>query len=317
MNNSKIPKKYSDCYIYKANVYETSLVKYINRATILDKQDSQFVDIMNIFKNSYPRWLYKFTNSDSLQFLIPAKNAGVNKAFNGFACIKNHNGKPIPLALVNGYILDRHIKSNKYVLNSSSESIMMGYIVSAFNSYTYLMNPSVFTKNAVVSKDGAHIFANFISHVLHYMYKIRSIPKVANEVTHMAKMYYYVNIMRYDVNKAVELVNRTTDLTSSHIAVINADDPGVYVDINTFVTKALATIPVMNKLTTALFVEKWIQLFGVGTEFALELLPAFLTMLTNQYVSSYATNINTVQSIIGHKNAIGAEVMKIGGKIYG
>ena len=313
MSHKSNAKKYSDTYLYTADVYETKLVKYITTSELLDKNSDKFIDIMNMFKNTYPRWMFKFINSDKLQFLIPDKHVRVNKSFNGFACVKDKE----LIAFVNAYILGIHIKTNKFVISSTDEAILKGYVVSAFTSYTYLRQPSIFTKNSVIVNEGSEVFTNFFTYILHYMYKIKAVPKLDESVRYMVKMYYFVNLLGYDINKATQLANKKTKLTSLEIELLNADDEAVYENINTFITKVIAQMDLMGKITTAAFIEKWIALFGNGTEFALEMLPAFLTMLTNHYVSSYATNINLVQNVMGRRNKVGAEVMQIGVRIYG
>lgn len=320
-NNSgvMVPKKYSDCYLYKANVYEPNLVMYINKADIIDKNDEKFFGIMNTFKASYPKWLYKFINSDSLLFLIPNKSVKVNKAFNGFAISKKNkdNGIKNKIAIVNGYLLDVHMKSNKYVLSSSHESVMMGYILNSFVSYIYLLNPRLLARNTKIITMGSEIYAKLFNHVLHYMYKINVNTKLKNEVEYMVKMYYFVNLLNFKTDVAMKYAEKNTKLSKMEINLLNADDEYLYKDIDKFINNVLSKMSTMEDLTLSKFLEKWVQLYGAGTEFALELLPAFIGMLTTVYVSSYSININTIQNIIGKTNIIGAEIMNIGGRLYG
>lgn len=312
-------KTYSDCYMYRNNVYiyEKSIKQYMSKSEILDKNSDYFIGIMNGFKLTYPRWLYKFINSDKLLFLIPDRQTPVNKAFNTFACTKKQGDKTKTVVLVNAQLLQKHIKSGKFVLASTTESIMQGYCVSAFTAYHYLTNPTLFTNNSVIVNIGAEIYARLFLFVLNYLYKVQSIPKLVAEIEIMTKVYYYYNLLNMSMEKSIQLASRKSTLSSLEIEVLNLDDKDLYKDISTFVTEGLANMRTMEKLTFSLFMEKWIQLFGTGTEFATELLPPFLTMLTNQYVSSYASNINSIQNIIGHSNKVGAEIMKIGDMIYG
>ena len=52
-------------------------------------------------------------------------------------------------------------------------------------------------------------------------------------------------------------------------------------------------------LTTDIIVEKWMFLFGTGTVFALEFLPAFITMMTDAYIGSFINNQKTIESKCG------------------
>lgn len=314
--DSKKPKLYSECFLFNSGVYETKLLAYIKHSEELDKSTDKFYYVLNSFKHSYPKWLYKFVASDRCVFFIPNKNFPVVKAFNAFAITKGKN-KNQHLAIINAHLLDVHLKSNAYVLNSNTESAMMGYSVSAATHYTYLMKPTVYTANSKIVVNGGEAFARLVNHILHYLYKINSITALKEKVNLFSKIYFYRNLMRFDMEKALKLAKKDTTVTDHEIALLNADEPEAYENIDVFINNVLAKLPGLEKLTTAIFLEKWISLYGVGTEFAMEILPAFLTLFTNLYVSAYTCNINLIQTVTGKVNSIGHEVMSIGGKIYG
>ena len=48
------------------------------------------------------------------------------------------------------------------------------------------------------------------------------------------------------------------------------------------------------------FVEKWIFLYKTGTQFALELFPAFATMMTNAFHGAYINNQKTIEKVVGN-----------------
>lgn len=314
--DSKKPKLYSDCFLFKSNVYETKLINYIKHAEELDKNSDKFFYVLNAFKNSYPKWLYRFVASDRCVFFVPNKSFPVVKAFNSFAITKGNN-KNQHLAIINAHLLNVHLKSNAYVLNSNAESAMLGYSVAAATHYTYLMKPTVYTTNSKIVVNGGESFARLVNHILHYLYKINSIPALKEKVNLFSKIYFYRNLMRFDMEKALKLAKKDSTVTDHEIALLNADEPEAYENIDVFINDVLAKLPGLEKLTTAIFVEKWIQMYGVGTEFAMEMLPAFLTLFTNLYVSAYICNIQLIQTITGKMNYIGQEVMTSGGKIYG
>ena len=47
------------------------------------------------------------------------------------------------------------------------------------------------------------------------------------------------------------------------------------------------------------FVNKWIFVFGPGTQFAMELYPAFSTMITNAYCGAYLNNQKVIEKVLG------------------
>ena len=74
----------------------------------------------------------------------------------------------------------------------------------------------------------------------------------------------------------------------------------------------------LQDLSFELIVEKWIYLYGTGTQFGLEIFPAFATMITNAYTGCYINNQKTIEKIIG-RNMIDFTkgVLKIGNEAVG
>ena len=69
-------------------------------------------------------------------------------------------------------------------------------------------------------------------------------------------------------------------------------------NIHTFINK-LNEILKLSKLTLDTFVEKWLFLYGVGTTYALELYPAFASLVTNVYIGCYINNQKTIEKVVG------------------
>ena len=63
--------------------------------------------------------------------------------------------------------------------------------------------------------------------------------------------------------------------------------------------KQLEKLLKLNNLSVELIVEKWIYLYGTGTQFALEIFPAFASMMTNCYVGCYINNQKTIEKVAG------------------
>ena len=55
----------------------------------------------------------------------------------------------------------------------------------------------------------------------------------------------------------------------------------------------------MPSLTLDILVEKWLYLYGTGTQFALELYPAFASLVTNVYIGCYINNQKTIEKVVG------------------
>ena len=71
-----------------------------------------------------------------------------------------------------------------------------------------------------------------------------------------------------------------------------------YKNIYTFV-EALGHVLRAGTLTLDPFIDKWMKLFGVGTQFGTELYTAFATMLLDAYTGAYLNNQKTIEKICG------------------
>ena len=66
-----------------------------------------------------------------------------------------------------------------------------------------------------------------------------------------------------------------------------------------FFVETLSDVIHTSKLTLDVVVERWMYKYGPGTVFALELFPAFATMLTDAYVGAYINNQKSIEKIAG------------------
>ena len=73
----------------------------------------------------------------------------------------------------------------------------------------------------------------------------------------------------------------------------------MYKSLPNFV-KALSEFLNAPNLTIDVIVEKWMWCFGTGTQFGLELYPAFATMLIYAYVGAYLNNQKTIEKVVGN-----------------
>ena len=82
------------------------------------------------------------------------------------------------------------------------------------------------------------------------------------------------------------------------ILMIQFDIEKDCLNIRTFI-EAISKILGLSKLTLDLVVEKWVWLYGTGTQFALELFPSFSAMMTDAYMGCYLNNQKSIEKICG------------------
>ena len=79
---------------------------------------------------------------------------------------------------------------------------------------------------------------------------------------------------------------------------LQVDEEKMFINIKNFV-EGLTKILKLPETSLELILEKWVYLYGTGTQFALEIFPAFATMMTNCYVGCYINNQKTIEKITG------------------
>ena len=66
-----------------------------------------------------------------------------------------------------------------------------------------------------------------------------------------------------------------------------------------FFVETVASVLHVSKLTLDVVVERWMTIYGTGTVFALEIFPAFATMMTDAFVGAYLNNQKTIEKVAG------------------
>ena len=83
-----------------------------------------------------------------------------------------------------------------------------------------------------------------------------------------------------------------------------------------FRSTAMAQMLRVSDLKLDNFIDKWILLYGSGTQFACEIFTAFANMLINAYVGAYINNQKQIEKIVGkYMINFTTTLFKIGGDL--
>ena len=131
------------------------------------------------------------------------------------------------------------------------------------------------------------------------MNKISVIPVVKAKCIYLSALYYITNILGKEVDDRSKSICRKISKISEReedvLFIQLSEDWNLNIK---FFVQELSKILRLNKMTLEVFVEKWIFLYGTGTHFALELYPAFASMITDAYVGCYINNQKTIEKIV-------------------
>lgn len=293
-------KTFADTYIYQqTDVYEKKLLEYIMEAERIDKNSSGFENIKSRVKTrQVTSILYKILENDNVVLM--------------------HSFKPLPKAFrvtamkdLKAGSGDNHIKvfidcssimtNTGGIWSTTDIDVFLSYLASAVVYYVYFRDRNKMIYNTELSRKGAGAFSILFTNIIDYLYKISQIDLNREKCIYMSIMYYMTNILGRgfaddSVKSLAKKLSRLSDNQINSILLEFHEDDCI--NIKTFVDAVKNSLKIEG-LTIDAFIEKWIFLYGTGTMFALEYLPAFSTMMTDTYVGAYINNQRTIENIVG------------------
>ena len=293
----QVAKRISDTYLYSIGDYEKNLYTYFVHSTVMDKESEDMQNIKFDVKKATPHVsLLKVFDSDNVVFLNNA--TPLPRALKVFAAQDIKSGdKRLKIFVDMSDILTKD--AGKLIIRPKDLDKFISYLASALSYLIYYAEPGRLTNNGSLIKTGTECFAKLFTYIIDNL-RIGGVDKVREKCLYLASIYYQVNILRKDFADSTETrAKAISKLSTREIEMIEIQlDADTFKDIFNFVNSVAKVIKAENfKLDN--FIERWIFLFGPGTQFATELYPAFSTFLTNAYCGAYLNNQKTIEKIIG------------------
>lgn len=292
---SNLSKNYSSTYLYNLGNYEDKLFNYIMTSEQVNKLDPSFEDIKyEVKKRQVSNSLLKVLESDKVILLLP--KSPLPKAFKVMVArdVKGDNKLKV-------FIDADVIRKIDGVYKCTNIDILIAYLVSAMNSLIYYTDPKRLIMREEINVDGAKCFSALFTHIIDYLYKISTTPSTRDKCIYLTSLYYIKNILQKDITDSVKHMCRRISGISEReeeIIFIQLDEEKAFMNINFFIQE-LGKVLKIPKLTLDVFLEKWLYIYGTGTQFALEMYPSFATMITNVYVGCYLNNQKTIEKVVG------------------
>jgi len=310
LSKGPITKTFANTYLYNKANYEKRLYEYMMTAEEINKLDDSFDDIRyEVKKRQVSNALVKVL--DSKKVILLTHPTPLPRAFKTFAAkdIKGDNALKV-------FIDCDVIKKIDGKYKCVNIDIFIAYLVSAMNQLIYYMDPKRLVMREEIIKNGSKCFAGLFTHIVDYLHKISTVPATRSKCLYLASLYYSINILNKDMTDSIKSVARNVSGLSEReqeILLIQLSDDA-FLTINTFIDN-VSKILRLPKLTLEVFLEKWLYLYGTGTQFALELYPSFATLLTNVYVGCYLNNQKTIEKVVGRDMVTFATaILRVGGE---
>ena len=290
-------KSYSSSYLYgKYSEYEKNIFKFIMNGVPVNKDDETFDDIRyEVKKRQVSSALVKVL--DSKKVILMVDTDSLPKAFKVVAAkdVKADNQLKV-------FIDCTDIISTENGYKCTRIDTLISRLVCAMVNVIYYVDPSRIVGNTSLTRDGAKAFATLFTYVVDYLFKIGTMSGAKDKCLYLASMYYMVNILGKDVESdSVAAMARTISGISEREAdIIKLNiTPSSFTNIKFFIETCADALKI-HKLTVDLFMEKWMYLYGTSTIFAVEMFPAFSTMITDAYVGAYVNNQKTIEKVAGN-----------------
>lgn len=296
-------KTYAGTYLYRNyNVYEQKILSFIMSGTSIDKGTDDFDDIRyEVKKRQVGNSLVKILDSKSVVLMIG--NEALPKAFKVF-CAKDikgprHDKMKVFIDCTN--FITRDEKTGRYSCKGNTIDMLISYLVSAMHTYIYYIDETRITSNAKIMSIGAQGFATLFTHVVDYTCKISSMPSTKGKCMYLAALYYLSNLLGkdYTSESCRKIAKKVSGLSDRDAGIVDIQLKQESMMNIKFFVETVASVLHISKLTLDVVVERWMTIYGTGTVFALEIFPAFASMLTDAYVGAYLNNQKTIEKIVG------------------
>lgn len=298
-----MPKTYAGTYLYRQyHEYEQKILTFLMKGTEIDRYTDDFDDIRyEVKKRQVSNSLVKILDSKSVVLIVGTEP--MSKAFKVF-CAKDVKGPrkdKMKVFIDCTNIIKVDPNSGKYTCTGNNIDILISYLVSAMHTYIYYIDEFRLTNNNKIMSTGAQVFASLFTHVVDYVCKISSMPSVKAKCLYLTSLYYLANVIGKDYNteSCRKIAKKISGLSDRDAGIVDLQIKSEsMMNIKMFVDM-LSDVLHIPKLTLDVILERWMTIYGTGTVFALEMFPAFATMITDAYVGAYLNNQKSIEKITG------------------
>ena len=310
ISKGPITKSFANTYLYSkaTGQYEKRLMDFIMKAEQVNKLDPSFEDIKyEVKKRQVSNSLIKVLESN--QVILMIQDIPLPKAFKVF-CAKDVKGDGKMKIFIDADVIKKVEGKYKCI----NVDILVAYLVSAMNTRIYYSDPKRLIMREEIIKNGASAFSAMFTYITDYLYKISTISSTRDKCRYLSAMYYMQNLLLKEPTDSIKHACRNiAGISEREEELLLMQLPDNAFDNINFFIQAISKVLRLPKLTLDAFLEKWLYVFGTGTQFALELYPAFATMMTNVYVGCYLNNQKTIEKVVGRDMiAFSTAILRVG-----
>lgn len=309
-------KTYSDTYIYNSTAngegsMERSLIEYIRTSNRINKNSSAFEQVKNQVKvRQSTAVLYRILMNNDV--VLCEGKAEAPASFKVFMAKDIMTDKKKRVFIdVTGLL---QLNNGMYFCKEVDK--LCAYLIMALVQFLYYNDNQRFIDNNVVCKTSMTCFVRLFTGILDNL-RVANFAENKTKIAYIVGVYYGFAVMGKPLDSARKY--------SAAVNGINLKDASGYdywykiedfKDINTFLLFLTDSFH-LNGLTTGVFLTRYMQMYGKGTIFGLELMPSFISIITNAYSGSFINSQKTIEKFCGRDMiALSTEILRLGAEVY-
>ena len=307
-------KNYDSSFLYGKASYGKMLYEYIIKSERIDKNSQEFDDIKYIIKrNQITSCLSSLLDRESIILTLPTKP--MPRAFKVVAMKDVKEDKATKVFIDCSEVIKYN--NGSYIIRNSDINKMISYLACALNTLIYHAKPSIILNNNQLITSSTTAFAKLCTNIIDYM-RIGGVDNIRSKVLYLSSLYYQIGILLRDDNESADQrAKKISSLSIREAQMLRVQAPtSCFENINTFVGCLAKVLKVEGTLKMDNFMDKWILLYGSGTQFATEIYTAFANLLINAYVGAYLNNQKQIETATGRNMVEFCNTLfKIGGEV--
>lgn len=314
--NNRI-KTYSDTYIYNKGAdengsMERDLINFIRTSDRVNKDSSAFDQIKSQVKiRQTTAVLYRILMRKDVVLCIGKVEAPASfKVFMAKDLLSTDKARKVFIDVTGIFKLNNGMYYCKEVDKFCS------YLLGALVNLLYYNNNQRLIDNSVIAKSSTECFVKLFTGILDNL-RVTNFAENRIKISYIAGVYYGYAVMGKNLDAARKYAALVTDVSAKDATGYDywytEDD---FVNIDTFIS-FLAKNFKLTGLNSSIYIVRFMQMYGKGTIFGLEVLPSFLTIITNAYSGSFINSQKTIEKFCGREMVtLSTEILRLGAELY-
>lgn len=301
-------KTYADSYLYNelskdsGKSFNKAIKDFIIKSHRIDKHSQAFSGIVEEVKRhqSSPVLLSILFNEN---VILCIGDAELPVAFKVFDAKDSKSGnRPKVFIDLTGRL---EFKNGYYIIRRNEADKLCALLFDALIYLLYRNQRFKLTNNANIVLSSTKCYVSMFNYILDYL-RIIGFAQNKNKISYLTAIYFLHGMIGYNIDDYVKnIAARVAGIGAkeANAYMYYIDDESMFENIGTFVP-AIADIFKLKGLDLSVFVNRWTNSFGPGTEYATELFTSFLVTLVNAYTGSYIIRQRQIETACGDANLV-------------